>query len=107
MLADSAAPVLLTQAALLARLPVAGLGYPCQALCLDQADFADYPTHNPPPHSRPDSLAYVIYTSPGSTGRPKGVMIEHGGLGEFHLGGNRDLPHPSQRPCAAIWHAQF
>ena len=76
MLADSAAPVLLTQAALLARLPVAGHGHPCQALCLDQAGFAGYPAHNPPPHSRPDNLAYVIYTS-GSTGKPKGVIVEH------------------------------
>jgi amino acid adenylation domain-containing protein len=78
MLADSAASALLTQTALLARLPVEGLGHPCRALCLDQADFADYPAHNPPPHSRPENLAYVIYTS-GSTGRPKGVMLEHRG----------------------------
>jgi non-ribosomal peptide synthetase component F len=76
MLEDSAAPVLLAQAALLQRLPVAG---GCQALCLDAEEFDGCPDANPPPQARPDSLAYVIYTS-GSTGRPKGVMIEQRGV---------------------------
>ncbi len=74
MLADAAAPVVLTQERLLAGL--AGEGGP-RRLCLDR----DWPTIAataplPPPDLTPDHLAYTIYTS-GSTGRPKGVAITH------------------------------
>ncbi|WP_163030562.1 AMP-binding protein, partial [Pseudomonas viridiflava] len=72
LLQDSAPVVVLTQAALLERLPP--LAVPVVAL-----DRADWPMREDNPqvaHLTVDHLAYVIYTS-GSTGLPKGVMVEH------------------------------
>jgi amino acid adenylation domain-containing protein len=72
MLADSAAPVVLTQRGLVDRLPAS----PATVVCLDEE-----PAYSPGEDTgdtgvRPENLAYVIYTS-GSTGRPKGVQIPH------------------------------
>jgi amino acid adenylation domain-containing protein len=74
MLADSQAPVLVTQESLLKRLPEHG----AQVLCLDRdaERIGRQPITAPEQQATPASLAYVIYTS-GSTGKPKGVMIEH------------------------------
>jgi amino acid adenylation domain-containing protein len=74
MLADAAAPLLLTQERLLTGLAehVAGV------ICLDR----DWPEIDREGDEKPESQvnaenpAYVIYTS-GSTGRPKGVVITH------------------------------
>ena len=79
MLADTAAPILLTQTHLRDRLrPLAG-----GTLCLDDAGLASalaaYPSTAPRSGACLDDLAYVIYTS-GSTGRPKGVMVHHRGV---------------------------
>jgi amino acid adenylation domain-containing protein len=77
MLADAHAPVLLTQEALIDRLPA----HDAQVIRLD-ADWpaiAAEPTTAPARRVDPDSVAYVIYTS-GSTGRPKGVMNSHRGI---------------------------
>ncbi|HEX6288267.1 MAG TPA: AMP-binding protein, partial [Herpetosiphonaceae bacterium] len=77
MLSHSRAPVILTQAALVERLPE----HQAQVFCLD-ADWerlAAQPTTNPPRVVLPDHLAYIIFTS-GSTGRPKGVMVTQRGL---------------------------
>ncbi len=84
MLADSAAPVLVTQRALLAQLPPTD----ARTICLD----ADWPhiadergdslSHAAIAGPTPDDLAYVIYTS-GSTGKPKGVQITHRALANF------------------------
>jgi amino acid adenylation domain-containing protein len=74
MLKDTAAPVLLTQEALLAQLS----HYEGRTLCLDR-DWPNIATHseaNLLSATTAESLAYVIYTS-GSTGRPKGTCIEH------------------------------
>jgi len=74
MLADTQAPVLLTEQRLLGRLPA----YAGRTLCLDR----DWPTiaaqsdSNPAPSAKADNLAYVIYTS-GSTGQPKGTLVTH------------------------------
>ncbi|HEY0604050.1 MAG TPA: amino acid adenylation domain-containing protein, partial [Herpetosiphonaceae bacterium] len=76
MLSHSRAPVILTQAALVTRLPE----HQAQVVCLD-ADWerlADQPTANPPQTGLPEQLAYIIYTS-GSTGQPKGVLVAHRG----------------------------
>ncbi|MFC4590848.1 amino acid adenylation domain-containing protein [Sphaerisporangium corydalis] len=76
MLDDTAAPLVISQESLAARLPghitplLVDTGWP---------QIADLPTTEPPPLATPGNLAYVIYTS-GSTGRPKGVMIEHEGV---------------------------
>jgi amino acid adenylation domain-containing protein len=77
MLSHSQAPLILTQAALAAKLPQHG----ARVFRLD----ADWPTLDRQPATNParvvlpDHLAYLIYTS-GSTGRPKGVMIRQQGL---------------------------
>ncbi len=74
MLDDTAAPILLTTADLLDRLPQ----HKAQVFCLDR----DWPQASSQPTTNPNSpidalnLAYLIYTS-GSTGRPKGVAISH------------------------------
>ncbi len=71
MLADAAAPVIVTRDRLAAALPPHG----AHVLSLDsgwpeQENGRDLPTVGP------DHLSYVIYTS-GSTGRPKGVALPH------------------------------
>src|SRR4029077_2138903 len=73
LLEDARAPVLLTQAALLERLPPTA----ADVLCLDGRDSGFAGDETPPRTAvLPENLAYVVYTS-GSTGRPKGVEIPH------------------------------
>jgi len=87
MLADSQAPILLTQASLLPHLPQ----HQAQIICLD-TDWPAIQDYSPIPNPKsihvapagakiqnPKSLAYLIYTS-GSTGNPKGVLVPHEGL---------------------------
>jgi amino acid adenylation domain-containing protein len=77
MLADTGAPVLLTQEALLEQLPP----FPGRILCLDReaAIIAAQPQSDLPSTARAEHLAYVMYTS-GSTGTPKGVAVPHRGV---------------------------
>ncbi len=82
MIADSGIRVLLTQEAVLPRLPLSLGNAPgdLRTVCLD----ADWPTiaakeRSVLPAAGPDNLAYCIYTS-GSTGRPKGTLLRHRGL---------------------------
>jgi len=74
MLEDARVPVLLTQEALLARLPVQD----GQEICLDRdwQAIARERDDNLSTEVRADNLAYVMYTS-GSTGIPKGICIVH------------------------------
>ncbi|MGW3199177.1 non-ribosomal peptide synthetase [Streptomyces sp. NPDC001118] len=78
MLADSGAPVVLTQQ----LLRDAFEGGPAHPVVLD-ADWANivdhYPTTVVETGVTPGDLAYVLYTS-GSTGKPKGAMVEHRGI---------------------------
>jgi amino acid adenylation domain-containing protein/non-ribosomal peptide synthase protein (TIGR01720 family) len=77
MLDDAGAPVLVTHAALLDRLPPQD----AHVVCLD-ADWpaiARRPTSAPAVSLDPQNAAYVIYTS-GSTGTPKGVVVAHAGF---------------------------
>ncbi len=74
VLEDTAAPLVVTQRALLDRLPPSAATDVC--LDRDATVLAALPTANPEPLATPENLAYVIYTS-GSTGRPKGVLVEH------------------------------
>ncbi|KAF1007413.1 MAG: Tyrocidine synthase 3 [Luteibacter sp.] len=81
MLADSAAPVVLTQAHLRDGIaPLLGEGVDLR--CLDsewaaiEAGAQDRVLADP---ATANTLCYVIYTS-GSTGQPKGVLNEHRGL---------------------------
>lgn len=77
MLADSAAPILLTQANLVETLP--STQAKLISLDSDWDTIAQQPTHNLPNQNEPHNLVYMIYTS-GSTGKSKGVMIEHRNL---------------------------
>ncbi|MFD2168460.1 amino acid adenylation domain-containing protein [Tumebacillus lipolyticus] len=77
MLEDSEVSVLLTQRALLPRIPTQGV----ELVLLDDgeqtsgiADDRDLPCE-----TTIDNLAYIIYTS-GSTGRPKGVCVPQRGV---------------------------
>ena len=76
-LAETDAPVLLTQEKLLGSLP----DFAGAVLCLDR-DREKFATESAANHERnnvPQDLAYVIYTS-GSTGVPKGVAVRHASL---------------------------
>ncbi len=77
MLADAGAPLILTEARLLAALP----DQDAKVICLDSngASIAQESGENPDGSALPDNLAYVIYTS-GSTGQPKGVLVSHGSI---------------------------
>src|SRR5581483_7231509 len=94
MLADTAAPVLVTQQGLLGRLPLAAAAsaaVPSASsptarrspllvrLDADWAEISRQPETAPPLALDPRHPAYVIYTS-GSTGTPKGVVVEHRSL---------------------------
>ena len=74
MMADTAAPVILTQSHLRDRLP----DTEATVICVDTAwtRLATEPPENLTPCSRAEHLAYVMYTS-GSTGQPKGICITH------------------------------
>lgn len=77
MMEEIQAPVILTQAALEARLP----GGAAQIISLDEdwAEIARLEGGDLSPSQPADRLAYVIFTS-GSTGKPKGAMIAHSAL---------------------------
>lgn len=119
MLADAAAPVLLTTStANLARLlpPAEASGEqgrrPAVVLLdVDWPRIAREPVTAPVCEAGPDNLAYVIYTS-GSTGRPKGTLLAHRGLCSlalaqartFALGpGQRVLQFASSSFDASVW----
>ncbi|WP_188316811.1 non-ribosomal peptide synthetase [Solihabitans fulvus] len=77
VLADSGAPVLVTESALADQVE----GYQGGVVLLDRdaAAIAARPGTPPARTGDRDRLAYVIYTS-GSTGTPKGVMVTQRGL---------------------------
>ncbi|RYE36011.1 MAG: amino acid adenylation domain-containing protein, partial [Hyphomicrobiales bacterium] len=71
ILKDAAAPVLLTQRALVDTLPADTAS---RRIFID--DATEHSADRSVSRTNPEDLAYVIYTS-GSTGLPKGVAIEH------------------------------
>jgi amino acid adenylation domain-containing protein/FkbM family methyltransferase len=77
MLASSGAGLVITEQALVARLPDAGV--PLIRLDADAGAIARAPAGEPAGLPHPEQLAYVLYTS-GSTGRPKGVAMRTGAL---------------------------
>ncbi|MFC8667605.1 amino acid adenylation domain-containing protein, partial [Streptomyces sp. NPDC057199] len=85
MLDDSAAPVLLTERAVVGTLP----RHAARAVVVDDSHTAEtvagLPATAPVVALSPSSAAYVIYTS-GSTGRPKGVVVTHAGTGNLGAG---------------------
>ncbi|HEX6292788.1 MAG TPA: AMP-binding protein, partial [Herpetosiphonaceae bacterium] len=104
MLSHSRAPVLLTQAVLVERLPE----HQAQVFCLD-ADWhtlAQQPTTNPPRTVLPEHLAYIIFTS-GSTGRPKGVMVTQRGLVNLVYGLRAYFADPAVQTTGLITSISF
>ncbi len=77
MLADTAAPVILTERHLLEKLPQTN----SRIICLDTdwPEIAAESCEDLDIEVYPENIAYLIYTS-GSTGQPKGVLIAHRGL---------------------------
>src|SRR5262249_19057682 len=71
---DAGADLLVTEAALVGRVPGRDAGL--ILLDADWAAIARNPTARPVVDLNADNCAYLIYTS-GSTGRPKGVAIAH------------------------------
>ena len=107
MLTDAGAPVLVTQQALLERLPVPAQGSAAQPgativrLDADWPLIARQPATVPAVPLDPRNPAYVIYTS-GSTGTPKAVVVEHQGIAnEFRHGRLyiADLPSTARIRC--------
>jgi amino acid adenylation domain-containing protein len=74
MLADTQAPLVLTEQHLADRM----WNKSSEILCLDssQVMIAENSRENPVATARENNLAYVIYTS-GSSGRPKGITLQH------------------------------
>ncbi|HEX6037404.1 non-ribosomal peptide synthetase [Longimicrobium sp.] len=91
MLADSAAPVLLTQTRIAESLSateavVVRVDADAEVIAAESAEAFDG-------GAQPDGLAYVIYTS-GSTGRPKGVAMTHRPLVNLLAWQQREWRHP-------------
>ncbi|MCE9609191.1 MAG: AMP-binding protein, partial [Chthoniobacter sp.] len=74
IVADAAAPVLLTQTSLVEKFSVRAATV--FFLDRDLPTLATQPADNPAPLATATAAAYVIYTS-GSTGVPKGVAVTH------------------------------
>lgn len=101
-LEDSAAPVVVTSAALAKDLPTAA-----HRLLIDaDPDLAAAPESNPESGVTPDDLAYMIYTS-GSTGRPKGVMVEHRNVANFFAGMDAEIRHDPPGVWLAVTSLSF
>jgi len=79
MIDDSGLRLLLTQASVLALLPVPA---EVQTLLLDDLHGDGEASLDPQVAVDGDHLCYAIYTS-GSTGKPKGVMVRHAALVNF------------------------
>ncbi|HVK07358.1 MAG TPA: condensation domain-containing protein, partial [Gemmataceae bacterium] len=73
MLEDTDARLVLSQWALLDRLPPTDRLVNVEQI---EAELATRPAAEPDRVGTPDDVAYVIYTS-GSTGKPKGVVVRH------------------------------
>lgn len=73
MMADSGAPLMLTQTKLASNLPISE-----SIICIDALgeELVKQSQENQPSIVGADNLAYVMYTS-GSTGQPKGVTVTH------------------------------
>ena len=79
MIAEVAAPLLLTQQKLIPGLSVNGI----EVVCVDEN--REYSEHNLSSRVSPENLAYLMFTS-GSTGKPKAVAVEHGQLFNYVQG---------------------
>ena len=101
LVADTGAPVLVTHAAVRAR--VAGAGVPLVELPLTAGEPVTWDRAVPAPVIAPDNLAYVIYTS-GSTGTPKGVLVTHANVARL-FSTTQDRFQFDQRDVWTLFHS--
>ncbi|MEI8151204.1 MAG: amino acid adenylation domain-containing protein, partial [Hyphomicrobiales bacterium] len=90
MFGDAGVSVLVTQSALVERLPVSLTAAAVVRLDADATAIARRPAHAPPLALDPHHAAYIIYTS-GSTGAPKAVVVEHRSLTNKMIALGRDF----------------
>ena len=93
MLADTRAPIIVTQERLTHCFKNASARFVC--VDRDELAIAAYPTHQPQRTADTANLAYCIYTS-GSTGLPKGVAMPHRGIVN-HILHLKDVMHYTAR----------
>src|SRR5207248_729266 len=93
MLTEARVGFLVTQHALLGRLPSAD----CRVVCLDTdaANLRELAPSDPSPAVGADDLAYVMFTS-GSTGQPKGVAIRHASIARLVFGNDYTVFGPDR-----------
>jgi non-ribosomal peptide synthetase component F len=105
MLADSRAPLLLSDEATWAALGggVTAEGWAGKVVLLDRetAAVAAHPDTPPPDVATPDSLAQLIYTS-GSTGAPKASLIPHRAIPGF-ADAYLELAAPGREGEPEVW----
>lgn len=106
-IADSGAPVIVTQRALVAELPT---GEATVVLLEADGAAAELPDTNPDTNpdgvAAADTLAYLIYTS-GSTGTPKGVRVGHGNVANFFAGMDSRIEHEEGDAWLAVTSLSF
>ncbi|HEX2091764.1 MAG TPA: amino acid adenylation domain-containing protein, partial [Longimicrobiaceae bacterium] len=86
VLADSAAPLVLTRSSFLDRLPETA----ATVVRVDALDLASEPTEPVESGAEAQNLAYAIYTS-GSTGKPKAAGVSHRSLVAYSQAMRKDL----------------
>ncbi len=100
---DSAAPLIVTQSALVDQLP----SHQAEVIALDtDPRLASASTDTPEAAATPGDLAYLIYTS-GSTGTPKGVMVSHGNVANFFAGMDDRIDHVTGSVWLAVTSLSF
>jgi amino acid adenylation domain-containing protein len=101
ILEDSRVPVLLTQQARLAGLPL----HAARVVCLDAGwgAIAQESDENPEGGATPENLAYVIYTS-GSTGKPKGTFVTHANVARL-FAATQAWYHFDERDVWTLFHS--
>jgi len=104
MLEDANVPVLVSESALLDRLPDVGAAVVCVDRDADR--IAAESARDPEPRTAPQNPVYVIYTS-GSTGKPKGVVITHRSLLNFLLSMIEETGFTSREVMAAVTTLSF
>ncbi|HLM67854.1 MAG TPA: amino acid adenylation domain-containing protein, partial [Longimicrobium sp.] len=104
MLADSGAPLLVTQGSLRTLLPAQGVKV--VSVDTDAPAVAAESSAAPAEAADPDNAAYVIYTS-GSTGKPKGVQVTHGNAASFFAGMDERVGGPVPGTWLAVTRISF
>lgn len=102
-IADSGAPVIVTQSALAETLPKGNAAL--LVLDTDSALVTAADT-NPDTGANAETLAYLIYTS-GSTGTPKGVMVGHGNVANFFAGMDQRIEYDAGDTWLAVTSLSF